>query len=683
MNRIIAAYAFALTCSACAAGEPASADRAARGRLLDAAEARLQAVYDRSEFRAKEFKAEWLPDGSGYTTIETPPDATDPVLVRYDLPGDGRTVVGPVPRPARGVVSPDGRAVVYADRGDLYVRPVGGGDATRLTHSGTESAANGEAVWSPDGSRVAFVHTDYSRVRVRAAVVPGDPSYPEVRNTRFARVGGAIPALRVGVVDAGGKAVRWLSVPEPAAGHYLGQVGWAGNDEVLVEWLSRFRDERAFFLADAATGTVRTIFRESDPHWVVASYNTNGGLQWVRDGRAFVVLSETDGWRRAYLYSRTGERQAVLTPAEVDVIEGGPVDEAGGWYYYSASPDNATQKYLYRARLDGTGDPERLTPDDQPGTHDYDISPDATWAFHTVSTFDRPPVTDLVRLPGHESVRVLEANAAVRDRAAAVIARPTEFLELKAGDFAMDAWMITPTDFDPAKKYPVFVYLYGEPHAQTVLDKWGVAQADFHRVVADLGYVVVSIENRGTPAAKGAAWRRAVAGCLGPITVEDQAAGLKDLARQKPFVDLSRVGVWGWSGGGSNTLNCLFRRPDVFDVGIAVAPKPQPWLYNAWFQEIYMGTRESNPDGYRRSAPINFAEGLAGDLLIVHGTGETNTHVQITEGLVDRLIELGKRFDYMSYPNRDHGLREGNGTTVHVRMHIARYLLDHLPPGPR
>jgi dipeptidyl-peptidase-4 len=265
-----------------------------------------------------------------------------------------------------------------------------------------------------------------------------------------------------------------------------------------------------------------------------------------------------------------------------------------------------------------------------------------------------------------------------------VISHPTEFLQLDIGNgVTMDAWLIKPKEFDASKKYPVFVYVYGEPHAQTVLDEWGAAHIDFHRAVADLGYVVVSIDNRGTPAPKGAAWRRSIFGSLGPLSTEEQEAGLKELARQRPFVDLTRVGIWGWSGGGSNTLNAMFRKPDSYHVGIAVVPKPQPHLYNAWFQEIFMRTREVNPEGYERAAAINYADGLKGKLLIVTGSGETNTHIQIIEGLVDRLIELGKPFDYMVYPNRDHGLREGTGTTVHVRKLIIRYLLEHLPAGPR
>ena len=259
------------------------------------------------------------------------------------------------------------------------------------------------------------MQSDDSEVKLRSVLVPGDPTYPKVREVRFARVGEAIPTLRVGVVDAQGKETRWLSIPVPAEGFYLGQVDWAGNsDELLIEKLSRFRDEREFLLADVRTGAIRRIFHESDPAWVVASYGKNAGLTWIRDGQAFIVLSEKDGWRHAYVYSRDGKELDLLTPGQYDIIERAVVDEAGGWFYYYASPDNATQKYLYRARLDGTGEPERVTPMDQPGTHDYDFSPDAKWAFHTYSTFDTPPVTELVQLPEHRVVRVLEDNNELR-----------------------------------------------------------------------------------------------------------------------------------------------------------------------------------------------------------------------------------------------------------------------------
>jgi dipeptidyl-peptidase-4 len=649
----------------------------------------LRGIYEQREFRAKAFRGEWLPDSSGYTVLETVDETDQQVLARYDLVTGERTVVDTASEEGgdgSGRQSPDGRYVLHFENGNLHVRDLQTDQMTPLTKNADGASVwNRRATWSPDGKRIAFVESDYSRVRSRAMLIPSDPSYPEVQENHFARVGETIPSLRVGVVNVEGRATRWLSILEPAEGFYLGQVDWAGNShQLLVEKLSRFRDEREFLLADVCTGEVSSIYHESDPAWVVASIAKNVGLEWIRNGREFIVISEKDGWRHAYVYTRDGKERTLLTPGPEDIIERIKVDEAEGWFYYNASPENATQKYLYRARLDGTGKPERVTPMDQPGTHDYAFSPNAKWAFHTYSAFDTPPVIELVQLPQHRVVRVLEDNEELRKKMKAVIARPTEFFQLDIGDgVVMDAWMIKPTDFDPAKKYPVLVYVYGEPHAQTVLDAWGKVHADYHRVVADLGYLVVSIDNRGTPAPKGSAWRRSIFGKLGVLSTEEQAAGVQELARTRQYVDLSRVGIWGWSGGGSNTLNAMFRKPDIYHLGIAVAPKPQPHLYNAWFQEIYMNTPKVNPDGYREAAPINFAEGLQGNLLMIHGTGETNTHLEIIEGLVDRLIELGKPFNYMTYPNRDHGIRKGKGTSVHMRMQMIRYLLAHLPPGPR
>lgn len=529
-----------------------------------------------------------------------------------------------------------------------------------------------------------MTEVDFTNVRLRPMLVPDDPSYPSVRNQRFARVGEKIDMLRVGVIEVEGVELSWLPVDLSKDGCYFGQVEWAGNSsEVLVEKMSRFRDQRDIYLWSVG-GEVKTVFSEKNAAWAVGSQAKNTRVTWIRGGDAFIVVSEKDGWRHAFTYSRNGEELALLTPGEYDVIDRAVVDEAGGWYYFYASPTDGTQKHLYRVPLDGSGQMEQISPSNQPGTHDYDFSPDRKWAFHKYSTMDQPPVTSLVELAGHRLVKVLEDNSELKARIAPLIVHPTEFLTLKTADgISMDAWMMKPKNFDASKKYPVFVYVYGEPYAQTVLNQWGAAQADFHRVIADLGYLVVSIDNRGTPAPKGAVWRRSVFGSLGPLSTADQAAALQALGEDRPYVDLSRIGIWGWSGGGSNTLNAMFRKPDLYDVGIAVVPKPQPHLYNAWFQEIYMRTREVNADGYKRSAPINFAEGLKGKLLIITGSGETNTHIQIIEGLVDRLIELGKSFDYMVYPNRDHGLREGKGSELHVRMLIARYLFENLPAGPR
>lgn len=650
----------------------------------DNAEERLKAIYDRGEFRARGFGAQWLPDSSGYTVRERDAISKKQTVWRYEVLSGKRSKADSGKKTGR-LRSPDGKKRLERNGKTIALLDIQSGKRTDLVTASSERAVSyRDIAWSSNGNYVSFVEVDRTEVRFRNVLVPEDPSYPGTAKHRFARVGEKIDALRVGIIDVAKAQVRWVPLETPDDGFYLGEVGWVpGSDELLVELHSRFRDTREFWIS-TVEGKLTSIFREENEAWAIGSHGINSGVAWIQDGKAFVFVSEKDGWRQAYICEKNGEKVTPLMTGEYDMIDRAFLDRDGGWYYFYASPSNGTQKYLYRVPLDGSGKLEKISPDDQPGTHEYDISPNAKWALHTFSTFNTPPVVELIELPSHKRIRIIDDNRELSARAQQVIKLPTEFVQVDiGGGIVMDASITKPSDFDASKKYPVFVYVYGEPYAQTVLDRWGAVHGDFHRVVADTGYVVVSIDNRGTPSPKGAAWRRSVFGSLGPLSTEDQAAALKKLAEMYSYLDLSRVGIWGWSGGGSNTLNAMFRKPDQYHVGIAVVPKPQPWLYNAWFQEIYMRTRAVNADGYKQSAPIHFAEGLKGKLLIITGSGETNTHIQIVEGLVDRLIELGKPFDYMVYPNRNHGLREGPGSVVHVRMLILRYLVDNLPRGPR
>jgi dipeptidyl-peptidase-4 len=431
------------------------------------------------------------------------------------------------------------------------------------------------------------------------------------------------------------------------------------------------------FLASAKTGQIRLMYQDRDDAWV----DHNQNFVWFEHGRKLLFLSERDGWRHAYAVRRDGSAQ-LITIGPFDLITIARVDETNNWLYYTASPENATQRYLWRCRLDGTGQPERLTPASLPGTHTYNISPDGRWALHTYSKFDEPGISDLIRLPEHTTVRVLQDNAALKAKIAPILAGRTELFQVDGGDGAkLDGWLIRPAKFDPAKKYPLIVFVYGEPGATTVNDSWGGTNRLLLAGLADDGYLIASFDNAGTPAPKGRAWRKVVYGSVGVLSSRQQAAAVRSLAAMHAYVDLDRVGVYGWSGGGSMTLNLMFRSPELYKVGVAGAPVPDETLYDSIYQERYMGLPADNPAGYKAGSPITHAGGLQGKLLIIHGTGDDNVHFQGTQRLLNKLIELNKQFSFMEYPNRRHGLTPAD--LSHRDILRFGFFEQYLPAGGR
>ncbi|MGH9398963.1 MAG: S9 family peptidase [Thermoanaerobaculia bacterium] len=591
--------------------------------------------------------------------------------------------------------SPDGGRAAYVRAGNIYVEDLATRAIKPLTADTAANIINGTSDWvyeeeldlrdafrwSPDGKSIAFWHFDRTGVGDFTLINDTETTYPVVTTIPYPKAGTTNSAVKIGVVSASGGPVRWLELPGDPRNTYVARMDWAeSSSEIVLQQLNRLQNTDDVWLADARTGAVRKLLREQDTAWV----NIVEEFRWVSGGKELVWPSERDGWRKVYAVSRDSGAERLLTPGESDVIQIARVDDRGEWLYTIASPEDATRRFLYRARADGKGKPERVTPAGAAGTHAYQISPDGRFAIHTFSSFDQPPVTQLVRLPGHEIVRVLEDNAALVKAAAPLVSPPVEFFQVPVGGgVTLDGWMIKPPDFDASKKYPLLMYVYGEPAGTTVNDSWSASRGLFHRALTRAGYIVASVDNRGTPAPRGRAWRRVVYGTVGVLSSEEQTAAVKALLAARPYLDAERVGVWGWSGGGSNTLNLMFRSPDVYKVGMSVAPVPDQRLYDTIYQERYMGLPQDNAEGYRAGSPINFAEGLKGRLLIVHGSGDDNVHYQGTERLVNRLVELGKPFDLMVYPNRSHSISEGEGTSLHIHSLLARYLLEHLPAGPR
>jgi dipeptidyl-peptidase-4 len=588
--------------------------------------------------------------------------------------------------------SPDGKNVAFVRANNIYVQDLLTDVITPLTQDGSATLINGTSDWvseeelslrdafrwSPDGRSIAYWQFDTSGVGQYSLINDTKEEYPAVTTYQYPQPGTTNSAVKIGVVSAQGGPTKWVQLAGDPRDHYVARMEWAkSGDELVMEYLNRLQNTNQLILADAKTGTARTMFEDKDAAWV----DYNRSLDWVQGGKGLLFLSERDGWRHAYVISR--DRKAKLvTNFSADLISEVGADNADQWFYFIASPDDATRKYLYRSRLDGSGTPQKVTPADQPGTHQYDVSPDGKWAFHTRSTIDHPPVTELVSLPDHKVVRALEPNDALAHKAQELIASPTEFFQVTVSNgVKLDGWMIKPPDFDASKKYPVLVFIYGEPANATVTDSWAGSRRLFHEVVARQGYLVVSFDNQGTPAPKGREWRKVVYGDVGVLSSVQQADAIRELAKQRPYVDSSRLAIWGWSGGGSNTLNMMFRYPGLYKAGIAVAPVADQRHYDSIYQERYMGLPEQNAKGYHDGSPINFAQNLDGKLLVVHGSGDDNVHFQGTELLINKLIELGKPFDMMDYPNRTHSISEGQGTSYHIHSLILRYLEENVPAG--
>jgi dipeptidyl-peptidase-4 len=506
-----------------------------------------------------------------------------------------------------------------------------------------------------------------------------DSRYPKLISFRHPKVGTTNSACRVGVVPAEGGETIWMNVPGDPRNHYIAWMEWANNsNEVMIQQLNRLQNTNKVMLCNATSGKTNVIFTDTDECWV----EEDTKVMWIENGKKFSFVSERDGWKHFYLVSRDGKDVKLITPGDFDVISVEAVDEENGYLYYIASPDNPTERYLYRTNLDGKKQAERMSPADQNGTHAYQISPNAKLAFHTFSTMDNPPVISMVQLPDHKLIRIVEDNAELRAKVKSLKRTPTEFIRLDIGDgVLLDGYRIKPYNFDPSKRYPVLFYVYGEPAGQTAKNSWGGSTYLWHTMLAQQGYIVLNFDNRGTKSPRGRVWRKSIYKQIGILASADQAEVCR-IVRKWEYVDSTRIGIWGWSGGGQMSLNAIFRYPKLYNTAMAIAFVSDQRNYDTIYQERYMALPETNPDGYINGSPITFAHQLEGNLLIMHGTADDNCHYQNAEMLMNELIKHNKMFTAVPYPMRTHSIRERDNTTRHVRTTLTWYLNKNMPPGP-
>jgi dipeptidyl-peptidase-4 len=579
--------------------------------------------------------------------------------------------------------SPDATRVGYVSKNNIFIENIQSGKITPLTTDGSDRIINGTFDWvyeeelscrdgfrwSPDGTQIAYWQSDTEGTGTFYMINNVDSIYSQIIPLPYPKVGTDNSAVKVGVVSANGGETRWFDVPGDPKNNYLARMDFIPNsNEVMIQQLNRKQNTNRVWIGNTKTMALENIFTDRDE----AFLDVHDNIIWLENEQYFTWTSEKDGWLHLYKVSRDGKKFSTITKGDIDVVRINCIDPKGGYVYYIASPDNFTQRYLYRSKIDGSSDPERVSPQDQAGQHAYQISADAKYAIHTFNNTTTPNKISLIDLQKHKTIRILEDNKELSDKVASLGLTKKEFIKLDIGEVVLDAWMLKPANFDASQKYPIIFYVYGEPAGSTVQDAWQGGDL-WHHFLAQQGYVVVSIDNRGTRTPRGRDWRKSIYGQIGILAAHDQAAAARELFKKYSFIDTERVGMWGWSGGGQMTMNCLFRYPEIYKSGLAVAFVADQRLYDNIYQERYMGLLEENEANYIAGSPITHAKNLEGDLFIIHGTADDNVHYQSFERLTNELIKHNKLFDMMSYPMRAHGIWERENTSFHLRQMMVRY----------
>lgn len=584
--------------------------------------------------------------------------------------------------------SPDGSRVAYVSHQNIYVEDIASQKINQLTKDGGDNIINGTFDWvyeeeldcrdgfrwSPDGKNIAYWQTDTKGTGTFFLIDNIDSIYSRPIPFPYPKVGTTLSAVKVGVIPAEGGSTNWFDIPGDPRNNYIARMDFIpASSELIIQQLNRKQNTNKVWVADVHTMKLSNILTETDS----AFLDLHDDIQWLDNNRYFTWSSERDGWQHLYKVSRDGRQINLITKGDFDVVQVNCIDEKGGYVYYIASPFNYTRRFLYRSRLDGKGNAERITPEGMRGQSSYQMSGDAKWAIHTYQDADTPPRFSLVHLPDHKEKKLLEDNHELKQRYDMLGLNPKKFFRVNIGDEVLDAWMILPKNFDSTQKYPLLFYVYGEPAGSTVQDNWGGGDL-WHQYMAQQGYVVMSIDSRGTKTPRGRAWRKSVYGQIGLLSADDQAMAAAKIRDSLPFIDRNKIGIWGWSGGGQMTLHCMFRHGDIYKTGIAVSFVSDQRLYDATYQERYMGLLNENEEKYIKGSPVTYANGLQGNLMIIHGTGDDNVHYQSFEMLVDRLIKYNKLFSMMSYPMRSHGIYERENTSLHLRETMEKFWKQNL-----
>ncbi len=583
-------------------------------------------------------------------------------------------------------LAPDGKSVGFVRNHNIFVHHLLTGEERRITEDGTPDVLNGEFDWvyeeefgladawrwSPDGSRIAFWQIDQSRVK-SFNLVDELPLYNTVTKLKYPKVGEQNALVKIGIADLKTGKITWVDIGENED-IYIPRIYWADSGQLAVLRLNRLQNHLELLLADAHTGAGKTIIEDENSTWI----DVEQDLFFLREKKQVVWLSERSGFKHAYLYDFAGNLQNQVTSGDWEISALAGVDDVNQWLYFYGKKDSPIEQNVYRSQFDGSKI-ERVS--QRTGWHTGSFSPDFK---HVVGVFSdiNTPTQVMLRKTDGTLVRFLEKNniAALQD----YDLPPVEFFSFKTSDNELlNSYMIKPLDFDAGKKYPVIVYGYGGPGSQTVKNQWGMGSRPYHfkqrilwqQMMTEKGFIIFCVDNRGT-GGRGKAFKDVCYEDVGKWAVNDQVEGAKYL-RSLPYVDGERIGFWGWSGGGYLALMLMTRADEYFKVGISIAPVSDFRFYDTIWTERYMGLPSKNTQGYRDGNVLTYLDNLKGKLLLVHGTGDDNVHVQNAMHVANELQNRGLQFDMMFYPNRNHRI-SGGKTQLHLFTKMTDYFLSHL-----